>query len=492
MTQQAMQSYLALGGNEIVNAARLKAYVDNGLAPGRYSVRAIGCAGLTGILPCLDCEVPECGYQLPELDDAPWYDPTVPESKDFAGLLVTSATVSAPYSRVVSSNIGDGQVLGRQKLNGRSIVVTGWLIGRTCCSVSYGLSWLASAIGDNPCADMAGCGGADLDFLSCCPEMCQGEGCLRVCTDDDIDCVSEVYVRADEESEWQRGTDFWRRFKGTGVVDGPNVLDCHGATCGCGSGSLVQVEFTLATSKPYAYHMADSIIKDLPIPACPDDACDDCDIKWVLGCTDGGCGCLDSNDECIEPGVDECNINWDLGCTSGGCIHCSDDPNCPFPTLPPSASDPVPVDQCGCLSMCTSSMIVPVSGERKWGSSVLNIDVSAGSRPMRNMRIYLINNPTDGLCSDLIDQECNAFGSFLIDYIPAGGILHVDGETKQITVDCANGSSRDAGRNVTDVTGTPFAWPEITCDNICVKFTFDCNHLSSNATISIDRVDRDL
>lgn len=471
MTQQAMASYLALDGNEIINAARLRAYVDHGITPGGYSVRAIGCAGLPGILPCIDSDAPALGYQLPELDGAPWYDPAVPESKDFAGLLVTSATVSAPYSRAVTANIGEGQVLGRQKLNGRTVVITGWLIGRTCCATSYGLTWLSSALGDSPCVD-GDCGGSDLDFLSCCPNTCQDEGCLRVCGEDG----QEVYVRANEDSEWQRGTDFWRRFKGAGIVDGPNVLDCHGTTCGCGCGSMIQVEFTLATAKPYIYHLGETIVKDLPIPPCPGGACDTCDIKWVV--------------DCVDP-CEVCDITWVVDCLDGGCSsQCREDPECPLPDLPPSAANTIPLDRCGCISMCTNSMIVPVSGEREWGSSVLNIDVFAGSAPMRNLRIYLLDNPSGQSCS-MVDTDCDAFGSILIDYIPAGGTLHFNGETKKITVEC-NGVIRDSGRNVTDITGQPFAWPEITCCDICVKLTTDCNHTASNATVSIERVDRDL
>lgn len=461
-----MASFLALNGVEIVNAARLKSYVDHGLSPNKYEVRCTGCEGLTGIIPLISSAPPECGYQLPELDDAPWYDPAVPESKDFAGLLVTSATVSAPYSRVTTPNIGEGQVLGRQKLNGRTIVITGWLIGRTCCATSYGLSWLSSAIGDSPCDDKPGCGGGDLDFLSCCPELCQDEGCFRTCVDDDTDCISEIYVRPHVESEWQRGTDFFRTFRGAGVVDGPNILDCQGTSCGCGCGSLLNVEFTLATSKPYAYHPADSIVKNLAVPDCTD-ACAGCGITWVTDCgTDGPCG---------SP------------------ADCTDDPDCPFPALPPAATGSIPLDQCGCITMCVSTpLIVPVDGERKFGSSVLNIDVAAGSSVMRNLRIYLLDNPTDGPCSDLASEECEAFGSVLIDYVPAGGTLHFNGEQRTLTIECADGTSRDAGRNVTDVSGLPFAWPEITCDNICVKFLFDCVHTAADATISIDRVDRDL
>lgn len=278
--QNAMSSYGALCADELWNVARLKAYIDNGIAPPLFSINCTGCAGLDQILPCVDSEPPTDGYQLPELDPAPWYDTNVPESKNFAGLLVTDVTMSAPYTRSVTDNIVSGSVLSRLRTKGRTLVITGWLIGKTCCATTYGLRWLTSALGEPPCSGLD-CGGCDFDFLDCCPSIGDGENdCIRA--------DGEVYVRADSNSEYENADQYWRRLHGVGVVDGPNVLDCKGRSCGCGCGAILQVEFTLQSSSPYLFSLAQSVVSDLAGPACATPAidCADADPFATMAPTD--------------------------------------------------------------------------------------------------------------------------------------------------------------------------------------------------------------
>lgn len=265
MTAQAISSYLALCGNEIINAARLKAYIDNGIKPAGFSLKLRGCEGLVDILPDASSDAPIGGYQLPELDNAPWYDPAMPESANFAGLMVIDVTMSAPYSRTVTPNIGTGQTLGRLKKNGRTILVHGFLIGKTCCAVSYGKSWLTSVLAGARC-DTGDCEGCSIEFLSCCPSIgTKEDDCI---TTQNEDGTWSIFTRGEHDSEYQRGSDFFRRMHGAGVIDGPNELSCHGSTCGCGTGLIVEVDFTLATASPYLNSFGVEIISDLNPPSC--------------------------------------------------------------------------------------------------------------------------------------------------------------------------------------------------------------------------------
>lgn len=454
----SMDSYLSLGGNELVNASRLAAYVANGVFPSGFEFFCRGCDGLDAILPCVNSDPPIGGYAVPELDPAPWYDAAAPESKNFAGLLVTSVTMSAPYSRTVTQNIRQGQTLGKLKLQGRTIVVHGWLVGKTCCGTQYGLRWLTTALGDQPCTG-GDCGGVELDFLDCCPSVGSGE-------DDCLTTGTGVYVRPDADSEYERAEDFFRRLNGVGVIDGPNVLSCKGSSCGCGCSALTEVEFTLSSSSPYLNSFGTPVLVDEPAPVpCVEDP--DCEITWVV----------------CEPGTS----GNDIDCPAP--VDCLEDPNCPLPPLPPTPS--IPINDCGCNPFQSSRLCAVIPSVKEWGSSTLNIDVYSGSSELRNLIIRVWQNPLALDCSDSVFSDCSACSTLLISYIPPGSHLILSGETRSVTIECG-GRSRNASQNVTNVDGQPFDWPDLTCSSACACIDFDCLNTSSDATVSITRIDREL
>lgn len=466
MTQSAMASYGALGSNEVWNAARLKAYVDAGIKPAGFNIMCHGCAGLEDILPCVTSDPPPLvGYRLPELDEAPWYDERVPESANFAGLLVTSVTISGPYSRSVTQNITNGQTLGRLRLNGRTIVVHGFLIGKTACAAQYGLNWLTSVLDSTVCADPAKCGVTDFDFLDCCPTIGEEpDDCLVTC----VDGQNTTYVRPDSLSEYQRAQDFWRRMHGVGVTDGPNIISCRGGGCGgCGSkGSIMEVEFTLQTESPYVYGLADEIFRT-------EKPCDDsqhCDITWFIK----------------ENPTDPCPD--DEGCPKP--VDCLDDPLCPTPPLPPVPV--LPTKACGCKSMYSDRVCTAAASIRDWGSSTLNFIVYAGSKDLRNVGIRVWQNPLGFSCDDRERfPDCAACATLLITYVPAGGTLEFSGEYRTVTITC-NGVEKNGAPSVTTIDGQPFAWPDIDCMDICACVEFDCAQTADDATVIVERVNRDL
>lgn len=434
MSQQAMASYLSLGGNEIVNAARLKAYVDAGLAPSGFNILCSGCEGLEDILQCINEDAPPGGYQLPELPAlpadpeghwrAPWYDPNVPESKNFAGLLVTSVTVSSPYSREVTNGIGNGGTLGRLRINPRTIVVHGFLIGKTCCATQYGLQWLTSVLTGSGCEN---CGGDDLDFLTCCPSINGEDACITV-TDPETG-RGTIYVRPNEESEYERADDFWRTMHNVGLVSGPDVISCKGNSCGCGCGALIEVEFTLAAASPYMNSLEKEILHVVPtLVGCkdnPDDeetvtidptdpATEDCaDDHITIVETVENEVCPDDGDtlevewlECPESN-DLCNITWipvgdgELCASASDCPplpSCIEDPFCPAPPVPPVPSMIVAPD-CACIPLRSTRVFATVTPTRVWGSSTINFEVYAGDKDMRNLAIRIWQNPLGKDCS---------------------------------------------------------------------------------------------
>lgn len=461
----AMASYMALCGNEIVNQARLKDYTDNGITPNGYRIRCGGCESLAGIVPCVESQPsdPAAGYQLPELDTAPWYDVNVPESRDFAGLLVTNIQMSSPYARTTTEGINGGWTLGRLRPQGRNITVTGWLIGKTCCAATYGLSWLTTALGDAPCAS-GDCDGCDLDFLACCPNLDPDDGCLVT---EDAEGNTTIYTREEGESEYQRAESYFRRMKGAGVVDGPNVLACKGTSCGCGCGALLQVEFTIATSSPYVQSLPLPVVEDATFTACEEDP--ECDITWCLANEEDGC------ETCVD-------------CKDSG--SCAEDPLCPAPAIP-RTPPPSPIG-CGCLPQTVARTCAQVSSVHEWGSSTLNIYIYAGSAPLRNLRVNIYQNPQERECDpENFNSECDSCSSFIVSYVPAGGTLRFKGEDRTLTVECA-GNVSNAVAAVSSVEGTLFDWPDLSCSDACVCFVTDCEQIADDATFTVERVERTL
>jgi len=226
------EAWATLDGHEIWNSARTASYLHNGLAPPGVDVGScVACDGI-GVAVEDDDWV---RYILPELDEAPWYDPDVPESADFAGLLVTEITGldDSPFTRTMATTLNGGGSFGRLAVNARTVMVRGLLLGRTCCAIAYGQRWLTRAL----IAEVDGCScdqGA-FCFLTCCPE-----------TTTATDTVCEPHLpRPPRPPEWTNYGRFFRTTCNAGMLEGPKVTDRLGTGCGCGGCVALQVEFTI-------------------------------------------------------------------------------------------------------------------------------------------------------------------------------------------------------------------------------------------------------
>ena len=160
------KGYMALanesGGTiELVNAARVQAYTDN-LAP------AIGLRG------CDDCEgLPEAlgeEYTSPEADNAPWYDPTDPETGDFYGIYPLDFDGIDDSTRTIESAelTGDGSVVVGSRYSGKDIRVTGVAFAKDEAALYAGMSWLDSALNGT---EEGRCFGDRLNLYSSCPPI---------------------------------------------------------------------------------------------------------------------------------------------------------------------------------------------------------------------------------------------------------------------------------------------------------------------------------
>ncbi|MFI8233855.1 ISL3 family transposase [Streptomyces sp. NPDC085900] len=149
-----LTDFLSVGGIEVINTARLRAYLETVGSPLDSGSAICDCETLTNEV------FEQLPYTTPDDPDspAPWYDPDVPGSADFAGFLPLSFEGIDDYlvKRAVTNTVVGGGALGPARVQPRIITVTGILLGATCCAAEYGMHWLGRRYRAAPAARAAG------------------------------------------------------------------------------------------------------------------------------------------------------------------------------------------------------------------------------------------------------------------------------------------------------------------------------------------------
>lgn len=152
----AYLGWMTLGGTEIISNSRVAAY-NRGV-------------GVHCTCPHLPEALGDEPYRTPDGDPAPWYDQNVPESGNFWGVLgleihgASQSTLSTSFA----DRINDGAVAGAARRAPRELEFKVMLMAGTESGLSYGISWLSSALRGAACAP--GCTGDSLCLLAGCPE----------------------------------------------------------------------------------------------------------------------------------------------------------------------------------------------------------------------------------------------------------------------------------------------------------------------------------
>lgn len=172
----SIEKYLCVGGVEISNPLRTMSYMANVGNSCLPTVPWVGSCcpcpewlptqpGLGLVLPPGNTlvadgppvdDLPALTWTTPEADDAPWYDPSVPESADFLGVMIEEMTLGVPWSREARSR-RTGAALGPGRLGGRELNAVGWVYTRSAAATWYARQWLFEAL-----AGPAGCDGCSL------------------------------------------------------------------------------------------------------------------------------------------------------------------------------------------------------------------------------------------------------------------------------------------------------------------------------------------
>ena len=94
-------------------------------------------------------------YTDPATDDAPWFDPLDPRSRDVLGVWIDDISIGRPHTRSMQARQHGGS-LSATRFGGREITIGGRIYVRTRAAGHYAQQWLYEALVGSPCGD-SGC-----------------------------------------------------------------------------------------------------------------------------------------------------------------------------------------------------------------------------------------------------------------------------------------------------------------------------------------------
>lgn len=420
--------FLALSGRELINNDRASVYAAN------LDITSVSC----GACPGLDYALWDQPYSSPDQDDAPWWDPVVPDSKDFAGFIgldITGISKTTSRRELVPLTT-DGAALHPLRRAHREIQVKALALARSDCALSYGLSWLSSALRGGVCS--SGCAGETLCFLTCCPP----------CADDPSGTCADPYLRS---------------LLDVGLLSMDEPADVKAFS----GGWMATVTYTLAAGDPYIYQDP-TIVASGPVP-----------------------GTVIAN---YDPDISSTGCQEDIDCLVDARPPVSPEwPPCPPPPAP--ILPPLPVDSCFPRGTFTARrMIYPLASGQvpAWAEKVPHIVIKAGSATMQRIILRWYGNPTERDCTLPLDP-CVACAEVNVAFIPAGATLTIDGRTERAYLDCAGGPGRAVAEpSLYGPSGTPFVWPVFSCaDAMCLEIVAKQSSIAPDARIEIAYVVRE-
>lgn len=403
-------SLACYGCVDFANNERTLAYYNwacaNGMFPGNCRPT------INSLCFCPDDE-PDTPYVDPITDGVCWYDPAVPESGEFLGVIVLNDPVkgNSTFSREVTDGFVEGSILQRPRLRGRSFAFEVLLVATSCEGMAFGKEWLRRLLEDTLCnagGSCQSCFGRELSLRRFCPD--------GTSTDNGVHSWLSV-----------------------GAIDGPQTVEESARReCCC---VLQKMTFTLQSESPYSFGVESELCSEVADP----------ETNFIR--------CFDWNKDCL-----------DCGCASAvECDRCKYDPVCtcfPF-TIP----EPVIEEGCGyCepfarIVQCCCTNDLPAGYDSAFRIQIYSgVDVNNPgylNTGMRNFQLKIYENPRGIACitdDDSYDVWCGSgppCAQLQISYIPADSTLTIDGRTNRITLEC-QGVCRPYDHVVTDATGPIF------------------------------------
>lgn len=161
----AYEGFLSFGGNEVINSPRAEGIT-----------RSADCAvnSIVGeSCPTLADALGHAPYAFWNIQDAPWYDPDLPElsSKVYGvyGLGLTGLQDSTRET-TVTEGLADGGVIGMTRRAVREIRARFQVFAKGQEAADYAMGWLDAALSPDACGQHGtDCGTTDVEFLAECP-----------------------------------------------------------------------------------------------------------------------------------------------------------------------------------------------------------------------------------------------------------------------------------------------------------------------------------
>lgn len=432
--------YLDFAGTEIINSARATAYARGAGLP-------VQCSECT----TLHLALGDDPYTAPNVDTAPWYDASQPESGQFLGVMgMGVAGISAStVTRTPVALVGDGSAVGAARRAHREVAFTVALIARGDRGLSYGMEWLAAALQGASCGATGVCDGNEMCMFSACPTE-------RVGT---VDCLSgDVTEVITEEEDGTLGDAELRHLFDVAVLEGPTLGEVRYLS---GGFLWADVTFTLIAGKPFIFREPVQTLTD-----------------WVPLGTQPIVGPLDPDAVYAECETPE---------------PCLTDPTCPLPPMPPRP--PIPADPCyeGGAALFRRALIeIDPVAPPDWLEMVPVIEVSTGANEMRRLIIRFWTNNASQPCSAL-DDPCNACLDVSMNYLPLGALLTIDGRVQRAQVGCPQGEAGfvTATPSIFGTAGQTFVWPVFSCPTgLCVEVLSLASATAGNAQVRVRMVPR--
>jgi len=441
----SINSYACFGCVEFAHNARTYAYYRWACTTGRFQE----CTPPNHIMQTLTCSCsdddPENPFVDPITDDVCWYDPLIPESADFLGVIIESISGirTSTFTREVTTGIAGGSILGQPYTIGKELQFTVYIIATSCAGMDYGFEFMRRQLEDASNCPKAG--------SSCA--SCQGQ-------------VLTVRVHCTDEPTLDDGL---HTFQSAGTVDGFSMIEGEyplGQQCCC---TMRKATFTIQTESSASY-------STLPITT---------DTVYASDAFGALMNCNTS------PKTQCCPV------CAATCDPCTTDPGCDC--MPPYILEPARIGvDAPCFSCipCRCIGAIPIGNVPSGYETALRLTLFAGIDPlntpfstfgMRNTIVRIFENPrglpapTDEASYDALIEAYAPCAEIGISWMPAGSELVIDGTSGKTWLKC-NGECVDHSGRVSVISGS--IQPLTTrCTDLIAVVEWDCINSQDNAVL---------
>lgn len=429
-------SYMCFGCTDVANNERTAAYTAWACSIGAFD----GDAPQLRWMCICDEDAPENPYVSPAADNVCWYDPLIPESEEFLGIIITDVRGirNSTFSRETENGIVRGTLLEQPFIAGKTLVFEAIILATSCAGMDYGIEWLRRQFEDERRCPQNG--------TTCA--SCQGQL-----------LTLRVHCPTNPETV-DRGL---HSFPIAGTTDGIDLVEDDFPMGRRNCCTMRRITWTMQTQDGSSYSTE-------PLSACEVTVSDGYSFQRL-----GNCSTADPEFPC-------CPI------CAGTCDPCTTDPGCdcfpPFVLTPEVVGGTAP---CFTDPLCRCIRAIGLDNVPSGYDAALRFRFFAGWNPadpafqkfgLRNTVVRIFENPsgmplpTDSdMYDDLISTTlpCAEFG---ISWMPAGSELIVDGLTGQSWLLC-NGKCVDHSSRVFSIKGNVFPLV-VRCVPLIVTTEWDC------------------